>query len=132
MNILVIDDKIEEFEIISRITRAISDTPIYVDHAFKCSEAVTLMGSNPYDLILLDNRLSRTVSAEFSVPFLRSTRSKATIVIMSNDITPTYLEEPGILGVDHVIDKMKVVGFLRNYLAEAAIDPALDTSRNAS
>ncbi|GHA95472.1 hypothetical protein GCM10009069_18100 [Algimonas arctica] len=113
-NVLLIDDEIEELELIKRIFRALTHTPIRVDHAYKCSEAVNFLQRHPYDLVLLDNHLSGNISAEFSAPFIVSAFKTETVAIISNDIHHAYLSDPKSLGVDHVIDKAKIIPFLRD------------------
>jgi len=116
-NVLLIDDKVEELEIIQRIFKAMTHAHVCVDHVLKCSEAFNLLNQYSYDLVLLDNRLSGQISAEFSVPFITSSINTATLAIISNDIEVPYLKDPKVLGVDHVIDKSKMISFLRDQLA---------------
>lgn len=116
-NVLLIDDKVEELEIIRRIFRALTHAPVCIDHVHKCSEAFNLLNKHNYDLVLLDNRLSGQISAEFSVPFITSSLNTATLAIISNDINVPYLKDPKILGVDHVVDKSKMISFLRDQFA---------------
>jgi len=112
-NALLIDDKVEEYVIVQRILSVLTKTNGCVDHVFKCSEAVNLLTQHDYDLVLLDNRLSGQISAEFSAPFILTAFSTAKIAIISNDIDVPYLKSPDLLGVDYIIDKANLVDFLR-------------------
>jgi CheY-like chemotaxis protein len=116
-NVLLIDDKIEELEIIQRIFKALTHASVCIDHVHKCSEAFNLLNQNNYDLVLLDNRLSGQISAKFSVPFITSSLNTATLAIISNDINVPYLQDPNILGVNHVVDKSQMIRFLRDQFA---------------
>ena len=118
-NILLVDDDATELFIVERILRNLTGAPICVDHVVKVSEAVRLLNFNDYDLVLLDNRLSDRTSATFSAPFIKSAFSRAQIAIISYDIDVPYLQDPKALGVDYVIDKAKMVSFLRDRIHEA-------------
>lgn len=118
-NILLVDDDPAELSTIERILRALTGAPICVDHVVKVSEAVRLLNFNDYDLVLLDNRLSDRTSATFSAPFITSAHSRAKIAIISYDVDVPYLRNPKALGVDYVIDKAKMVPFLRDRIHEA-------------
>ncbi|MEM7730513.1 MAG: response regulator [Pseudomonadota bacterium] len=113
-NILLIDDEIEEMDVLRRVVSALTDAPIGIDHVFKCSEAVRKLHMCDYDLVLLDNRLSGQISAEFSAPFITSTPSRATFAIISNDVDVPYLRDASLLGADHVVDKANLIAFLRD------------------
>lgn len=116
-NVLLIDDEIEELAIIQQVYKVLNYAPVTVDHAYKCSEAVNLLNQHHYDLVLLDNRLSGHISAEFSAPFILSAINKSTVAIISNDIGAPYLKNPHVLGVDYVVDKAKIIAFLRDQYA---------------
>lgn len=116
-NVLLIDDKIEELIIIQRIFKALTHAPVCIDHVHKCSEAFNILNQHSYDLVLLDNRLSGQISAEFSVPFITSSLNTATLAVISNDVDLPYLKDPRILGVDHVVDKSMLIEFLRDQFA---------------
>ena len=113
-NILLVDDDPQELLYIERIVRSLTGAPVCVDHVVKVSEAVRLLNFNDYDLVLLDNRLSERTSATFSAPFINAAFSNAEIAIISYDIDVPYLHSPQALGVDYVIDKAKLVPFLRD------------------
>jgi CheY-like chemotaxis protein len=115
-DILLIDDEAEELEIIRRIVGALTEAPVQVDHVSKASEAVARLNARSYDLVLLDNRLSGTISAEFSAPFIRSAYGVARVAVISSNIDEPYLHDPTTLGVDHVVDKADMIAFLRDQI----------------
>lgn len=115
--VLLIDDEIEELALVKRIFKAVTNDPVHIDHAFKCSEAFNWLNQHQYDLVLLDNRLSGDISAEFSAPIIKSSLNKAIVAIISHDIAVPYLRHPESLGVDFVIDKAKIIPFLRDIYA---------------
>lgn len=116
-NVLLIDDDIEELALIQRVFRAFTQDPVRIDHAYKCSDAVKQLHQNRYDLVLLDNRLSGHISAEFSAPFILSALNESTVAIISGDIDQPYLKDPDSLGVDFIVDKAKIIPFLRDLYA---------------
>lgn len=116
-SVLLIDDEIEELALVTRIFKAVTDDRVHIDHAFKCSEAIHQLNQHQYDLVLLDNRLSGEISAEFSAPFIMSSLNDAIVAIISHDIAVPYLRYPESLGVDFVIDKAKIIPFLRDIYA---------------
>lgn len=102
---------------ISRILKALTPSEFRLDHVLKCSEALSLLDKEHYDLILLDNRLSDRVSAKFSVPLIKAANQDTPIAVISNDVTPGYLQDKAKLGVDHIIDKSDMVDFFRTQLS---------------
>jgi len=136
-SVLLIDDEIEELALVKRIFAAITEDSVDVDHAFKCSEACSRLSERQYDLVLLDNRLSGNISAEFSAPFIVASLNEAIFAIISNDINVPYLRYPENLGVDFVIDKAKIIPFLRDIhavktgaAAPAKSEPTRRTARS--
>lgn len=129
-NVLLIDDDIDELAIIQRIFGTLTSAPVRIDHAYKCSEAVNLLHQRHYDLVLLDNRLSGQISAEFSAPFILSALDESTVAIISSDIDLPYLKDPDSLGVDFVVDKAKIIPFLRDlYTAKTTANVQNDVPR---
>ncbi len=110
--ILLIDDDPDEKIFISLHLRTLGCNDVRVDHAFTCSEGMTKLTHQKYDLVLLDNKLADSISAEFSVPFLKDQLDETPIAIISNNISAPHLSSPSILGVDFIIDKNKLSKFL--------------------
>lgn len=65
-----------------------------------------------YSLVLLDNILAGSISAEFSVPFLKDHLKDTPVAIISSNISAPHLSSPDVLGVDFIIDKYKLGTFL--------------------
>ena len=108
-NILLIDDDPNEFSIIKKIVAALTVMPICIEFVTNAGEAVSLLDVNDYDLVLLDNRLSRQTTAESTAPLVTSTSSQADIAIISYNIDLPYLHDTDTLSVDYVIDKTNMV-----------------------
>lgn len=116
LTILLIDDDDTEKVTVTRILRALTNTTFHLDHVERCSQALTLLKKKTYDLVLLDNRLSKRISAKFSVPIIKSAIKNAPLTIISHDISPTYLQNPTELGVDFIVDKKDMIDFLRSQI----------------
>lgn len=114
--ILLIDDDPAEKLVVTRIFKALTAVAFQVDHVLKCSDAITLLQDHRYDLVLLDNRLSSRISAKFSVPIIKSAIQGAPMAVISNDVTPGYLQDANKLGVDHIIDKSDMIEFLKSQM----------------
>lgn len=114
--VILIDDDASEKTIIERIFKSLTDVPFRLDHVTRCSQAITLLKTQSYDLVLLDNRLSQRMSAKFSVPIIKDAIGTAPLAVISNDVTPTYLQDPAALGVDYVVDKSNIIDFLKSQM----------------
>ena len=117
-NILLVDDDPNEFAIVKKIVSVLTGAPICIDHVTKASEALRLLSHYNYDLVLLDNRLSNKISAQLTAPWITSTTKQADVAIISYNIDLPYLHDPNTLGVDYVIDKTKMVSFLKDRIFE--------------
>lgn len=115
-SILLIDDDPAEKAIITRILKALTSAAFHIDHALKCSAAVTMVQNRTYDLVLIDNRLSERISARFTVPIIKGIIKDAPIAVISNDVSPDYLQDKHALGVDHIVDKADMIAFLKSQL----------------
>jgi DNA-binding NtrC family response regulator len=117
--VILIDDDPAEKLIIERILKALTDVSFRLDHVTKCSQAIKLIEKNPYKLVLLDNLLSHRMSAKFSVPIIKSASGGAPMAVISNDVSPDYLQSAKDLGVDYIVDKANMIDFIKsqmNYL----------------
>ncbi|WP_026942778.1 DNA-binding transcriptional response regulator [Hellea balneolensis] len=121
--ILLIDDDADEKIFISLQLKNLGCSDVIIDHVFTCSEGMMKLTQFKYDLVLLDNVLADSVSAEFSVPFLKDHLKQTPIAVISNNIAAPYLSNPVGLGVDFIIDKNKLDKFL------GLIVPALKSRR---
>ena len=129
-NILLVDDDPNEFSIIKKIVSALTGAPIGIDHVTKASEALRLLSLYNYDLVLLDNRLSDKISAQLTAPWITLTTNRADIAIISYNIDLPYLHDPKTLGVEYIIDKTKMVSFLKDRIFER-IRPRVDMKSSA-
>lgn len=123
--ILLIDDDPDEKIFIALHLRNLGCNDVIIDHASTCSEGLTKLTQYKYDLVLLDNVLADSISAEFSVPFLKDHLDETPIAIISNNIAAPHLSSPSVLGVDFIIDKNKLSKFLE------LVVPALNSGRAA-
>lgn len=129
-NVILIDDDVAEKMIVERIFKSLTDLPFRLDQVTRCSQAITLMKEHAYDLVLLDNHLSKRMSAKFSVPIIKQGIGTAPIAVISNDVTPAYLQDIHALGVDYIIDKADIIDFLRSqmtYLLGCGDQPSTPT-----
>ncbi|GLQ23779.1 hypothetical protein GCM10007853_16530 [Algimonas ampicilliniresistens] len=110
--VLLVDDDPEEAIIIKRALKAVTKRECFVTHVSKCSRAIPELHQNDFDLIILDNRLSRSINAKFTVPMMNAARGAMPMVIATADISQTYLCCASHLGVDYIIDKLDLVKFL--------------------
>lgn len=115
--IILIDDDPAEKIVVERILSALTNAPYRLDHVTRCSKAISLLKERSYDLVLLDNRLSKRMSAQFSVPIIKEAIGSAPIAVISNDLSPDYLQDPKELGVDYIVDKANMIDFLKSQLA---------------
>ncbi|MGJ8560655.1 MAG: response regulator [Litorimonas sp.] len=115
--IILIDDDPAEKIVVERILSALTNAPFVLDHVTKCSQAIKLIETHTYQLVLLDNRLSRRMSAKFSVPIIKAAIGAAPIAVISNDLSPDYLQDSKDLGVDYIVDKANMIDFLKSQLA---------------
>jgi len=113
ISILLIDDEAWEEDLLSHLCEKVFGGSFRLDYAALGSEAVKLLLENAYDLILLDNNLSHGFNAKFTTPILKEFSRNAIIAIISNNIHQDYLDDPGFLGVDHVLPKTHLDVFLR-------------------
>lgn len=112
LNILLIDDDIIEEKILELQLRKAGFNLFHVEHVTKCSEALKSMLSQRFDIILLDNSLADSISAEFSVPFIKENLQGACLIIISNDTERPHLKDPDILGVDYIVNKLDLSNFM--------------------
>lgn len=122
VNILLIDDDLLERELVdSVLQKHLSEEAFMLQHAFKCSEAITYLLRDRFDLVLLDNMLAASISGKFSVPVIRQYLKEAPLVIVSNNIDIDYLKDPEILGVSNIVPKSSLNAFLADFIFTAHI-----------
>jgi CheY-like chemotaxis protein len=126
IRVLLIDDDPDEGLITERALRSLTDDQFDLTHVTKCSNAMRLLNNHAFDLILLDDRLSQTIDATFTVLMLRNTKFTAPIVISTNNEKAPHLDDPAKLGVTDIINKINLSDFLRGWL------PQFQSSSNPS
>lgn len=113
IEVLLVDDDPFMRIMVDRTLAFLTDNQQNITYEASCSDALHHVNRQKYDLILLDNRLSRTITAQTTVPMFRKSRFQSPIAIISNDISVDYLSHPSILGVNYIVDKDNLVSFLR-------------------
>ncbi|MGB6231058.1 MAG: response regulator [Litorimonas sp.] len=114
MDVLLVDDDPIMHVIVQQILEQATGGVCKMIKATEWLEAARHANSRKFDLILLDNLLSRSITAQVSVPLIRKSRHRSPIAIISSDIRVDYLSHPSILGVDYIVDKMHLARFLRD------------------
>ena len=112
--VLLVDDDPFMRVLVERTLALLTDNQHEVTFETMCSDALHHVNRQTYDLILLDNRLSRTITARTTVPMFKKSRFQSPIAIISNDTGVDYLSHPSILGVDYVVDKNNLIEFLKS------------------
>lgn len=112
LKILLIDDDLFERRILTYHLQQINYIDFEIKQVSTCSDGVNSLLSNRYDIVLLDNALKDSISAEFSVPFIKEHLNGCPLVIISNNIQTSFLRDPDILGIDYIIDKVDLSKFM--------------------
>jgi len=123
LKILLIDDDAFERELLIVHLIKAGLNAFDVQQVTKCSSGLECLLHNVYDIVLLDNSLADSISAEFSVPFIKGWLKGAPLIIISNNIDVPHLQRPDILGVDAIVDKKDLSQFM------AKIMPAIQPRR---
>ena len=116
-SVLLIDDDSSEELIVSRLLAELTTDSFKLAYVDQCSKGMRLLNEHQFDLILLDDRLSQTINATFTVRMLKNTTYLAPIVISTNDSRAPYLQDPKLLGVADVVDKARLGEFLKDWLS---------------
>lgn len=113
-NFLLIDDDVLEYELMENLLSSIYADDYRLVFMETVKEAIGTLVSKPYDMIFLDNRLTNSITSQFTVPFVKLYARDTPLVIISNYIDVPYLASPDILGVDDIVDKKDLAGFLKD------------------
>ena len=116
INILLIDDDTIEKKILEIHLKKAGYRNVKVSHAIKCSKALQHLMQTKFDIILLDNRLSNAITADVTVPIIKGYLHGVPLVIISNDTDQPHLQSPEILGVDYIVNKSDLMGFMHKML----------------
>ena len=104
-NILIIDDEQRDGDRLASTLRTIFGYDIEVRQCRTLGTALDAVVTNQPDLIFLDDRLGSIDKAEKSVPFLRTARCSAMIIVVSGQVDRRRRADVLLLGVGGVIDK---------------------------
>lgn len=116
LRILLIDDDKHEKKILTHLIKEAGFENFNVEHVTKCAEALNCLSRQQYDFVLLDNALSDSISATFSVPFVQAYLDGTPLAVISNNIDVPHLRNPDVLGVDYIVGKDKLTPFMRRML----------------
>lgn len=111
--ILLIDDDFFERDLVKDICDKTLNSRFQLHYVKDMPDATRLLSRNKFDLILLDNILSKFTTAKSSVPVIKEISNDAPIAVISNDVSADYLADPSIVGVDHIVEKDKLPIFLK-------------------
>ena len=114
MDVLLVDDDPVMHMIVENMLSHLTDERCAVVSVMEWSKAREHANTRQFDLILLDNQLSKSITAQITVPMLRKSRFRSPIAIISSDIRLDYLSHPSVLGVDYIVDKANLTTFLKS------------------
>ncbi|GLQ20947.1 response regulator [Algimonas porphyrae] len=120
-SVLVIDDDPYETQFVERALALSSSIDGHVTAAADFADAMAHLSDRRFDLILLDNRLTRRLSALQTVPAINTIRGTMPLAVLTADTSPHYLICPESLGVDYIVDKIDLIKFMRSFAARSLI-----------
>lgn len=112
-NLLLIDDDPWEREFVKDMCKRVLHSDFELYYVRDLPDALHLLDEKQFDLILLDNILSPGINAKRSMPKIKMKSGDIPIAIISNDTSVDYLDSPAHVGADHVVEKTKLVSFLK-------------------
>lgn len=104
-NILIIDDEQRDSDRLASTLRTIFGYDLDIRQCRTLGTALDAVVTNQPDLIFLDDRLGSIDRCEKSVPFLRTARCSAMIIVVSGQVDRRRRADVLLLGVGGVIDK---------------------------
>jgi DNA-binding NtrC family response regulator len=105
ISILLIDDDETEYHLINRMMQDCYADAFLLRYAKSVEGAKTLLKSQAFDLVLLDDKLGHGITAKETVPTLRQVADNVPLIIISSAIDAAYLKDKTILDVYDVVDK---------------------------
>ncbi|MBB3966053.1 DNA-binding NarL/FixJ family response regulator [Rhizobium metallidurans] len=105
VKILFIDDEFIEFRSLKKTLSAVTEPMVELDYAQSVRDALAKIGSDRFDLILLDNRLLPNADFRQTVPKLRAASYTGPIGVISMDVSDSYFQQFQDYGVDFRIGK---------------------------
>ena len=115
--LLIDDDPFMENTVIRSLSKFSNDN-FEVIYASRIQQALPHLEVRTFDIVLLDNILSRETNALSSVTRLKRADNTPPIAVITSDTTPDYLQKTDDLGVEYIIDKIVLIAFLREIVAE--------------
>ncbi len=109
-NILIIEDDQRDSDRLASTLRSIFGYEIKLRQCPTLGTALDAVLEDQPDLVFLDDRMGPVDKAEKSVPFLRTARCTATIIIVSGYVDRRRRADIMKLGVNEVIDKDELDG----------------------
>lgn len=117
-NILLIDDDEVEHRLIRHMLRDCFDGPYVLRYAPTLEKGLTILSSQKFDIILLDDKLGPGHTALKSVPAIREITEQVPMVLISSAIDAEHLKNKTILDVYDIVDKFQ----LRQRIREGLFD----------
>ncbi len=108
VKVLFVDDEVVEFRSLKKKLDTLSEPPVALQYAQSIDDAVTKLGADRVDLILLDNRLLPNADFRETVPKLRGCGYTGPIGVVSMDISDGYFQQFPEYGVDFRIGKDEI------------------------
>jgi len=108
VKILFVDDEFIEFRALKKTVAALTEPKVEMDYAQSVSDALAKLGSDRFDLILLDNRLLPNADFRETVPKLRAASYTGPIGVISMDVSDSYFQQFQDYGVDFRIGKDEI------------------------
>ena len=117
LNILLIDESVEEFQIIDRMLQDRFDGDYVLRHAKTIGQGTSILETQSPDVILLDSHSGCDLSAPGFTRELKANTSNAPMILKSTEIDAAYLNNGPILDIYDVVDKFD----LRNIIAKGLL-----------
>jgi DNA-binding NarL/FixJ family response regulator len=108
VRLLFVDDEFIEFRSLKKTIATLNDPPVDMAYAQSVSDALAKLGTDAFDLILLDNRLLPNDDFRQTAPKLRAAGYTGPIGIVSMDVSDGYFQQFQDYGVDFRIGKDEI------------------------
>lgn len=105
LRVLLIDDEELEYRLVKMMFRQGYKGEYELVYAATLAEAATILSSNSFDVILLDDKLSDGSTAFQNVPHLKSIAPATPFCIVSKSLDAAHLQDKAILDVYDIVDK---------------------------
>jgi DNA-binding NtrC family response regulator len=116
--ILLIDDDEVEHRLIRHMLRDTMQGPYVLRYAPTVDKALSILKTDDFDVILLDDKLGPGQNATKSVPEIRRITESVPMVLISSVIDADHLRSKTILDVYDIVDKFQLRQRIREGLFE--------------